>query len=88
MLRLFDYRLPHGRGSVGIPSRAPAAHSQTTGSRARRPLEDDPNWKFPGRRALENIGSKKTGRVARQPAVLMLCVACALVLHAEPADWI
>ena len=35
-----------------LPSRAPAAHQETTGSRA-----------------LENIDSKKTGRVARQQAV-------------------
>jgi hypothetical protein len=52
-------RLPHGRGSVNtckyllaILSRAPAAHSETTGSRA-----------------LENIDSKKAGRVAREQAV-------------------
>jgi hypothetical protein len=51
-------RLPHGRGSVStckqalaILSRAPAPHSETTGSRA-----------------LENIDSKNTGRVARQQA--------------------
>lgn len=62
-------RLPYGRGSVDtskravpILSRAPAAHSETTGSRARTPVEDDPKlstgptstWKCPGRRALEN----------------------------------
>jgi hypothetical protein len=44
-----------------------------TGSRARTPIDDDPELstgststrKFPSRRALENIDSKKTGRVAR-----------------------
>ena len=38
----------------GIPSRAPAAHLETTGSRA-----------------LENIDSEKTGRVARERAELI-----------------
>jgi hypothetical protein len=50
----------------------PAAHPETTGSRARTPVEDDPRlstgststWKFARSRALENIDSKKTGRVA------------------------
>jgi hypothetical protein len=57
-------------------NRAPATHSETTGSRARTPVEDDPKlstgststWKFPGCRALENNDSKKTGRVAREQA--------------------
>jgi hypothetical protein len=40
------------RAAQHLPSRAPAAHQETTGSRA-----------------LENIDSKKTGRVARQQAV-------------------
>src|ERR1700677_3696948 len=58
--KVFGARLPDGRGSlstckhaVSIMSRAPAAHPETTGSRA-----------------LENIDSKNTGRVAREQAVL------------------
>src|ERR1700722_2528338 len=62
--------------TVAVLNRAPATHSETTGSRARTPVEDDPKlstgststWKFPGCRALENNDSKKTGRVAREQA--------------------
>ena len=64
--------------TVAVLNRAPATHSETTGSRARTLVEDDPKlstgststWKFPGCRALENIDSKKTGRVAREQAAV------------------
>ena len=87
----------------------PAAHPDTTGSRARTPVEDDElvarstpedDWelctqnadsqtpgggatgststsKFPGRRALANIDSKKAGRVARERAPVRLVVRAA-----------
>src|SRR3984957_14820220 len=59
--------------TVAVLNRAPATHSETTGSRARTPVEDEPKlstgststWKFPGRCALESTDSKKPGRVAR-----------------------
>jgi hypothetical protein len=65
----------------------PAAHPETTGSRARTPVEDDPDlstgetstWKEPSCRALENIDSKNTGRVARQPAVTALLGVTVLI---------
>jgi outer membrane protein len=60
----------HGRGSAGrsLLRRAPAAHSETTGSPA-----------------LENIDSRKTGRVARQQAVALLCLAS--LFWTQEATW-
>ena len=81
--KAFGDRLPHGRGSVNtckhavaILSRAPAAHPETTGSRA-----------------LENIDSKKTVRVAREQAVYCLFQhpAKAGAMHGIPqglAKWV
>jgi hypothetical protein len=70
-------------------TRAPGAHSETAGCRARTPVEDDSKlstgststWKFLGRRALENIDLKSTGRVARKQAGQSL-IESALILTA------
>jgi hypothetical protein len=53
---------------AAILNRAPAAHPETTGSRARTPVEDDSTlstgststWKFPGRRARTPVEDDST----------------------------